>query len=252
MRTFRCRCGARIFFENTRCLCCQGEVGFLPDVLILSSIEPAADGQFSMPERGLYRKCTNYANDAVCNWMVSSRDAFCRACELNHVIPDLSQPGNRDLWVEVEKAKRRLVYGLARLGLPLRSKREDPEHGLAFDIKATVGSVGVLTGYEDGLITLNLAEADPAEREKVRQAMKERYRTLLGHFRHEVGHYYWDVLVRGTPNVAAFRDIFGDESQDYGQALKRHYEGRTRADHEAFISTYAMAHPWEDSPRRSR
>jgi hypothetical protein len=260
MRTFRCTCGARIFFENTRCLSCGRELGFLPDALTMLPLEAKTPGEFLTPG-GAYRKCANYAEHGVCNWMVpvpvpmplpipppsASSNVLCQACQLNHVIPDLSQPQNRALWGEVEKGKRRLVYTLNRLKLPLRSKHDDLEHGLAFDIKADTGSNRVLTGHEDGLITLNLAEADPAEREKMRVAMKERYRTMLGHFRHEIGHYYWDRLVRDAGHVARFREVFGDESIPYGEALKRHYSAPPAAEYaESFISAYAAAHPWED------
>jgi hypothetical protein len=250
MRTFRCVCGTRIFFENTRCLSCRRELGFLADALTLIPLEPksAGEGEFVTP-RGSYRKCANYAEEGVCNWMVplSASNTLCQACQLNHVIPDLSQPKNRALWGEVEKSKRRLVYGLNRLKLPLSSKQDDPKQGLAFDIKSDTASSRVLTGHDEGLITLNIAEADPAEREKIRVAMNERYRTMLGHFRHEIGHYYWDRLVRDTQRRATFRALFGDETANYGEALKRHYTRKAPDDYaESFITVYAAAHPWED------
>ena len=193
--------------------------------------------------------CANYVAEGVCNWMVpvASEDDLCQACDLNRVIPDLSQPGNRALWHDVEKAKRRLVYTLNGLRLPLRSKRLDPEFGLAFDIKASSGAERVITGHADGLVTLNLTEADAAERERVRLAMKERYRTLLGHFRHEVGHYYWEVLVSRTGRLEGFRAVFGDERQDYAEALRRHDADEVVGPpSESFISAYAASHPWED------
>ena len=247
MKTFRCACGARIFFENSQCLTCSRELGFLPDVLALSSLEPATQGTYTTAH-GVYAKCANYVNNAVCNWMVRpGAGRFCQACRLNHVIPDLSDPKNRALWAEVEKAKRRLVYGLDKLGLPIRSKEEDATQGLAFDIKADVGASRVLTGHEDGLITLNVAEADAPEREKVRLAMRERYRTMLGHFRHEIGHYYWDLLVRDKAELSRFRELFGDETADYAQALKRHYAPDAPVpDPDRYISSYAASHPWED------
>jgi hypothetical protein len=254
MRTFRCACGARIFFENTVCLRCGRQLGFLPDALALVALEPKADGIWvpardATLEYGEYRKCSNYVDQGVCNWMIgtASPTPLCRACDLNQVIPNLSQPENRSLWREVERAKRRLVYTLDRLHLPLRSKREDPATGLAFDIKASDGATRVITGHDEGLVTLNLAEADPAEREKMRVAMKERYRTLLGHFRHEVGHYYWEVLVRGEPALPRFREIFGDETVGYADALKAHYARKPTAGlSDAYISEYAASHPWED------
>ncbi|MDP9001443.1 MAG: putative zinc-binding peptidase [Myxococcota bacterium] len=250
MQTFWCACGTRVFFENTRCLTCWRELGFLPDVSTVSALEPTRTGTFSTGH-GDYRKCSNYVDEGVCNWMVpvSAAGHLCDACQLNHVIPNLSQPENRILWRETEKAKRRLIYGLHRLRLPLVSKQEDPKRGLAFDIKSDVGSTRVVTGHQDGLITMNLAEADAPERERVRVAMKESYRTLLGHFRHEIGHYYWDRLVRDSPNLGRFRELFGDERASYAEAINFHYSKSNSAQSdyaELFISTYAGAHPWED------
>jgi hypothetical protein len=247
MRVFDCACGARVFFDNTQCLSCGRELGFVPEELELVSF--FADGDEVETGRGRYRKCRNYAREGVCNWLVATTadGELCQACRLNHVIPDLSLPENRALWLEVEKAKRRLIYSLNQLGLPLLSKRDDAARGLSFDIKVSVGDERVLTGHADGLITLNLSEADAAEREKMRLAMKERYRTLLGHFRHEIGHYYWDRLVRDAERIADFRSVFGDESQDYTEALRRHYASAPAPDYaERFISAYAASHPWED------
>lgn len=249
MRTFRCVCKNRVFFENTRCLACKRELGFLPDHATLTGLDPAVEGVHTT-KYGQYVKCANNVEHGVCNWLVSVGDTqtLCQACRLNNVIPDLSDPANRKLWGEVERAKRRLVYSLNRLGLPLLTKAEDAERGLAFDIKASVGKTRVLTGHAEGLITLNLEEADAVTREKARVEMKERYRTLLGHFRHEVGHYYWERLVRdaGEERAQAFRSLFGDERADYSKALEEHYKSDATNWSDSFISNYAAAHPWED------
>jgi hypothetical protein len=71
---------------------------------------------------------------------------------------------------------------------------------------------------------------------------------LLGHFRHEVGHYFWDRLVATDPHqLEEFRVLFGDDRQDYGEALKRHYdEGAPANWQDTYISMYATMHPWED------
>lgn len=250
MRTFRCACGARVFFENTQCLACQRQLGFLADQLELVALAPVGDGVFETAH-GRYRKCSNYVEQGVCNWLVPADDVaaegLCSACRLNRVIPDLSQPAHHELWAEVERAKRALLYGLGRIGLPVVSKTEDPERGLAFDIKADTEDERVLTGHSEGLVTLNLREADPAIREKVRVDMKERYRTLLGHFRHEVGHYFFDRLVKDGPHLDECRALFGDERADYAAALSRHYAEPPSQDfHDAYISSYARAHPAED------
>src|SRR5208282_3245570 len=134
---------------------------------------------------------------------------------LTRVIPNLSRPGNKESWYKLEVAKRRLVYTLLALGCPVESKFEKPERGLAFEFLADPanGAPPVLTGHADGLITLNVAEADEVERERRRLRLHEPYRTLLGHFRHEVGHYYWDRLIKDRPLIDDFRERFGDEGR---------------------------------------
>jgi hypothetical protein len=181
--------------------------------------------------------------------MVDAADpeGLCLACRLNNVIPDLGDGDRRQLWAQVETAKRRLVYSLLRLGLPVVPKAADAERGLAFDIKTEQPAERVLTGHAHGIITLNASEADPVTREKVRLAMNERYRTLLGHFRHEIGHYYWERLIRDGAALARFRERFGDERADYAAALQRHYAADAPpVAPDGFISHYAAAHPWED------
>jgi hypothetical protein len=246
VRTFICGCGARIFFENTRCLTCSSALGFRPDKLVMVAFETDLGSGGELP--GGFRPCANYVDNGVCNWLVpnDSPHTLCDACRLNHTIPNLSEPGNRELWAEVESAKRRLIYGLSRLQLQVLSKLDDVKRGLSFDIMGDAGDARVLTGHSDGLITLNIEEADPAKRERNRLALKERYRTLLGHFRHEVGHYYWDRLVLEGNRLDAFRKVFGDERADYAKALEHHYEAPLADYHFRFISSYASSHPWED------
>ncbi|ONG54402.1 hypothetical protein BKE38_10430 [Pseudoroseomonas deserti] len=196
------------------------------------------------------RFCDNARHEA-CNWLVpaESEDRFCLACRHNRTIPDLSDAANLAQWRKIEVAKRRAMYSFLRLGLPLADRTQDPENGLAFDFLADApdGSQKVMTGHDNGLITLALAEADDAERTRRRTAMGEPYRTLLGHFRHESGHYFWDRLVRDGGRLEECRAVFGDDSQDYGAALQRHYDQGAPEDwQENFVSTYATAHPWED------
>jgi hypothetical protein len=152
-------------------------------------------------------------------------------------------------WRKMEVAKHRLIYALMRLGLPLPSRWEEPQHGLVFDFLADPSPHGphVLTGHDNGLITLALTEADDAERERRRTQMHEPYRTLLGHFRHEVGHYYWDRLVRDQGRLAECRAVFGDDEADYDAALKRHYaSGPPPGWQASYVSAYATTHAWED------
>jgi hypothetical protein len=255
MKLFECQhCGQLLYFENTRCERCRHVLGYLPDSAVLSALRE--DGgrwrPLAAPERP-FRFCAN-ARYAACNWLVPADgpDAFCRACRHNRTIPDLGPPAHLLRWQRLEAAKHRLVYGLIRLDLPLVSKVENAESGLAFDFLADCGATSpdapqVMTGHAGGLITINIAEADDAERERVRRDNLEPYRTLLGHFRHEVGHYYWERLVRDGLWLEAFRTLFGDERQDYGAFLQAHRDEGPAPDwQERFVSSYASAHPWED------
>lgn len=258
MKTFDCNnCGERIFFENTSCLACGGMVGFVPKHLALSAFRPEMEGHYSVigdASGKRWKKCRNYAEANVCNWMLAadSQEAYCPSCRLNEVIPDLSVGNNHAHWAKMEAAKRRLIFSLLRLRLPLLNKKDDPQRGLAYRFLADpdddfAQTRRVLTGHNGGVITINVAEADDAVRERMRLDMREVYRTLLGHFRHESGHYYWDRLVVDTGREPDFRAVFGDEREDYGASLRRHYANGPPPDwQERHITSYAAAHPWED------
>lgn len=257
MKKFFCaQCNGRVFFENSRCLVCQAELGFVTGDLAIATFQPAAPDkkQQRIGGTGLYRRCGNLKTAGACNWMIPSDapDPFCASCRLNRTIPDLSKPQNQQAWLKLETAKRRLLYSLLALGLPVASKQENPAQGLAFDFledtpPGAPGDDHVFTGHAEGLITINLDETDDPKREKARQLMGEMYRTVLGHFRHEVGHYYWDLLVRDTPQLEIFRNIFGDERADYIGALDNHYRQGPPANWlQKHVSAYAAAHPWED------
>jgi hypothetical protein len=255
MKLFSCQgCGELLYFENIRCENCGRFLGYLPDSTEITALDPVEGGEsvaLAARDRA-YKFCKNY-NFGVCNWMVSAEDeaGFCVACRHNKTIPDLSVPGNDVRWGKLEAAKHRLFYSLLRLGLPLENRLDNPEHGLAFDFLADSPETHahtVLTGHDNGLITLALKEADDLTREKVRSEMGEPYRTLLGHFRHESGHYFWDRLVAGDPAMLnSFRALFGDDQLDYDQALKKHYsEGPHAGWQNDYVSVYATTHPWED------
>ncbi len=253
MRLFECQtCGQVLFFENQHCARCGSRLGFVANEGILSAMEEAGPAWTALGAPGqAWRFCAN-AEYSVCNWLVpaSSPDRFCVACRHNRTVPNLSERASWNAWAKMELAKHRLFYTLLRLRLPTPSRVEDPQNGLVFDFLAdTDGPNGgkVMTGHDDGLITLAVAEADDAEREARRARMGEPYRTLLGHFRHEVGHFFWDRLIRDGDRIPAFRAMFGDESQDYGQALQLHYADGPPANwQQNFVSTYATSHPWED------
>lgn len=255
MKIFHCdHCQQLVFFENVRCVNCTHDLAYLPDIADIGSLEPAGEGLWRSPARGaegkVYRLCRNYRAENVCNWAVPAADPdpLCRSCRLTRVIPDLNQPGRREAWYRLEVAKRRLIYGLLGLGLPVASKTEDPENGLAFEFLAeSAEGAAVLTGHKNGVITLNVAEADDAEREKRRLQMGEPYRTLLGHFRHESGHYFWDRLIKNGSRIDRFRQHFGDERGNYAKAMEHYYQKGAPTDWPSrFVSAYASMHAWED------
>jgi hypothetical protein len=250
LQLFACQgCGSALHFENSQCLTCGRAVGYLQDRLAMSALD-GGPSQFQAlaADSASYRYCDN-AQHGVCNWLVpqESADRLCEACRHNRTIPDLSIGQNIERWAKIELAKRYVFRSLLRWRLPHPAKTEDAEKGLAFDFLSDGGQTPVLTGHDDGLITLNIAEGDDAEREKRRTSLGEPYRTLVGHFRHELGHYYWDRLVREGGRLQPFRNLFGDESADYMQALQRHYHQGPPADWaDHYISAYASSHPWED------
>lgn len=259
MKLFRCHhCNQTVFFENTHCERCGHRLGYDWRNHTLVTLESADEEKgwrwkSTGTDKREYIYCANAAHNA-CNWLVRAENAeiFCLACRLNQTIPDLTQSNYLAEWQQIETAKHRLLYSLLRLGLPVKNKTEEPEMGLAFEFLANTqnadGTVTpVTTGHDVGVITLNIVEADDAERERMRQNMHEAYRTLLGHFRHEIGHYYWMLLAKDTDWLTRFRELFGDERQDYGAALEAHYANGAPADWQAtYVSAYASAHPWED------
>lgn len=253
MRLFGCQnCGQVLFFENTHCSSCGAQLGFVPTKLELSTLKEH-DSSYSaliQPDTR-WRFCSNVGR-GVCNWLLpaSSLDQFCVACRHNRIVPNSSTPSTLQAWTKLEVAKHRLFYALLRLGLPTPNRVDQPGTGLVFDFRSDElpsGRGKVMTGHDHGLITLAVAEADDAEREARRTRLGEPYRTLIGHFRHEIGHFYWDLLIRDQDRIPAFRTVFGDESQSYGDALKHYYAHGAPTDWQNnYVSTYASAHPWED------
>jgi hypothetical protein len=254
MKIFECQnCGEPLYFENTRCESCALSLGYLPARECLSALRPEHTMLVALADPGnKYRHCTNAAH-GTCNWLIAadSSEPFCAACRHNRTIPDLGRPDTLGHWRRIEMAKHRLFYSLLRFPLSTKTKAEDPA-GLAFDFLADFTAASpttppVTTGHANGVITINIAEADDAERERRRRQMGEPYRTLLGHFRHEIAHYYWQRLISGQTKLNEFRRVFGDERTEYGQALQRYYKSGVPPDWpEHFITAYAAAHPWED------
>ena len=260
MIDFKCDCGQTLFFENTTCLGCGGRLGYDPQtrrMLCLStpgdpgSQESSQDGSQKAPHCEAGPLCRNGVDFGVCNWIVREEgEEYCLSCRLNRTIPNLLNDDRLRWWKQLEHAKRRLIFGLLQLGLPVSGKHES-EHGLAFRFiedrrsNPNVAEEHVNTGHNQGMITINVAEADDVRREIARQNTGELYRTLLGHFRHESGHYYFRLLIDSEPRLQRFRDVFGDERQDYDAALSRYYAGPRIHDPD-FISVYAQSHPLED------
>lgn len=241
MLHFQCpNCGQRLYFENSQCTHCGAVAGFDLDAVAFRQTGPGHGWRF----------CANAAEGA-CNWALpdAAPRAFCLSCRLNEIVPPVGDPVHRRRWADVEGAKRRLVYGLVRLGLPVIPRADAPD-GLAFRILVDDrhgGAGEVSMGHEHGVITIDASEADSPERESRRVELGEPIRTMLGHMRHESGHYYWDRLVGPTPWLDGFRALFGDERTDYAEAMRRHYSEGPPGDWQGrFISAYATMHPWED------
>jgi hypothetical protein len=259
VRAFTCDvCGNLLVFENSVCVVCGTSQGFSPRELRLVPV----------PDDGNRVRCANL-HLAACNWLADAPGALCLSCSLTRTRPHDGDQAGLAAFAATEQAKRRLVYQLLDLALPVVPPSQDP-NGLAFDLLSSAEEP-VITGHADGLVTIDLAEGQDAHREAMRVQMGEPYRTLLGHLRHEVGHYYWQVLVEGRcpdagrdvgrgpaeagerpwmagrDSLAQFRFRFGDETADYADALQRHYSQGPPANwNTEHVSAYATAHPWED------
>ncbi|MDH5324880.1 MAG: putative zinc-binding metallopeptidase [Gammaproteobacteria bacterium] len=256
MKRFFCQCGQEVFFDSRYCQACQLAVGYDPNKAMILSLEPGGDNTWvSTLDRTQYHLCDNGRLHGVCNGLIeaenaSSTNKLCVACSLNRTIPDLSKEGNLFHWNSIEQAKRRLIYGLLQLGLPLNAPVSAYPMGLAFDFledqrsNPNMPEEFVITGHRNGVITLNILEADEVQRAWQKQLNFERYRTVLGHLRHEAGHYYFELLVGDQQNFAA---VFGDPQLPYEKALQNYYQnGPLDGWQQSYISAYAGAHPLED------
>lgn len=254
MKLLHCsHCHALVFFENSVCVNCGHLLAFDSAQSRMIAFAATPDGSLVAQDSGTprpeLRLCQNHNETGVCNWATdaSQPSPLCPACQFTRTLPQLDKPGNLEAWAKIEAAKRAFLYDLLPLGLFPASWQQDPERGLAFDFLEDQNQKTVLTGHDSGLITLNIAEADDVERERRRSSLGEPFRSLLGHFRHESGHYFWDRLIREQDRLDAFRAAFGDEREDYGQALQRYHGGARKDNWETtYITEYASAHPWED------
>jgi hypothetical protein len=269
MRSFSCTCGNELFFDNSICMCCKHEVGWCPRCVAITDVTTGNDGAFICPRCDAKMvKCSNYASFNVCNRFVlrkegegsqgqTSAGIFCDCCRFNRIIPDLKIPGNKEKWYRLEAAKRRTLYDLNLVGLPYGNERDEIVPPLVFEFKGDpipdkrYRGMGdgqkVFTGHDCGVITINIQEADDIEREKLRVNMHEAQRSLLGHFRHEFGHYVWDVMIKGKSEPACIA-LFGDHNDPgYDVALKAYYKDGPKPNWLLnYVSAYATMHPWED------
>lgn len=252
MKTFSCTCGNRLFFDSTVCLKCQVTTGMCPDCRRVGPLVAADPDhlQCGMSDCGAFiHRCSNFAQNE-CNWCVPEANAdagaICEYCALTTVIPNLAVNGNRERWARLERAKRRVLYTLDEHGLPFRAVNPREDVVLSFKFKAD-GKQPAHTGHKKGCITINIREASDVEREKARVAFDEPKRTLVGHFRHELGHFFWDRLVKGQCEDE-FRNVFGNERNPaYSDALADYHANGPALDwQKEFVSAYATAHPWED------
>lgn len=249
MKVFQCgHCDYPLFFENNQCENCGHSSGYRYSDRKMLTFDPQSSSLISDREKIEYKYCKNMEH-GVCNWLLEKCDNhdYCPACQLNRTIPNLADKENIPNWKNLEVAKHRLIYQLQKIGLDLPSKMGN-EEGLCFDFIAKMNSADIMTGHDNGVITILLREADSVIRERTRKDMQEPYRTLIGHLRHEVGHYFWERLVSSKKEVLMeFREIFGNEKVSYGDALQAYYKnGAPKNWRESYISKYATSHPWED------
>jgi len=252
MQTFRCQCDHKLFFGSTFCLSCQETVGLCPTCRQVTALKSLGDETWQCTNQTCGQKlklCQNRVEHKACNCTVAigeADQAYCNYCRLNQVIPDLSIEGNLEKWRRLEAAKRRVLYGVESIGLPVGDPSRNDLLPLKFEFKED-DAQPVSTGHACGLITINLKEADSVKREQTRVEFGEPQRTLVGHFRHELGHYYWDMLVEPS-KLEEFRQLFGNEEDPtYADAQTAYYENGPQPDwQEQYISAYATMHPWED------
>ena len=259
MKRFYCDCGAEIFFENQHCGKCARTLGYDFYSNMMIPIEYEESEYYVSKEGTSYRLCGNWIDFNTCNWLVPRENShkLCYACRFNRTIPDqtnsgIGYPKNFFRWYRLEEAKRRLLYTLLEMKFQLTNGWDDRENGLLFDFIEDHESGGqvvkpVTTGYVSGIITINSKEADDVERVQARSALNERQRTIVGHFRHELGHYCWDKIFCQLPSANYFEHVFGEANLNYKESIDLYYKkGPPRNWHDGFISAYASSHPSED------
>lgn len=253
MKRFHCHCGQEIYFNNRQCLACGSLLAFDHNNSEFLSLQERDGGLCrALQNEGSYRLCQNRLNYGICNGAIAEKESsvFCLPCSLNKTIPDLSATENIHRWRRIEAAKSRLIYGLFALPLPVCLPNYEVTPCLHFEFledqrtNPNVPDEFISTGHQNGLVTLNILEADDILRAQQMQLSAERYRTVLGHFRHESGHFYYPAL---ASDQERFASLFGNPELAYNEALQNHYQNGAPADWaNRFISAYASSHPLED------
>jgi hypothetical protein len=240
-----------VAFEAQHCDTCRTPLGLhLPTRALV-----ALNDDGSLIDGVRWIRCTQHTT-LGCNWLAEAEQSDfergrCLADSLIRREPAADDTLAREKLVPTAGALRRLVYQLDELELPVEPYWR-VDGGLAFDLLSsyTTGEK-VIIGHAGGVITIDVVESLDDYRETLRVRLGEPYRTMLGHFRHEVGHYYQNVLVETGSGARRYLDecraLFGDEQASYADAIARHYATGAPADWaESFISEYATMHPWED------
>lgn len=259
MKKFLCQCDHEVRFEDTQCRKCTMELGFDSHTMSMVAVKPSGPNLLVTPDNRQFKPCQNGTEYGVCNWLIPKHESdhtYCFGCRFNRTVPnqgdtELSSNGNRKRWQRLEQAKKRLLYSLMSLNLPLANGWSNPQSGLLFDFIEDTEELKVTTGYANGIITINSIEADDVARISTKFALNERYRTLIGHLRHESGHYYLSLL-NPQPNTRRelerlFGNIFEFDQDSYQQALDAYYQnGPVENWPDRYISAYASSHPLED------
>ncbi|WP_404430613.1 putative zinc-binding peptidase [Microbacterium lacus] len=247
MKSYTCRvCGNALYFENSICVSCRTGLGYSRAERDIVPVDLA--GKYVDSEGWIWHVCRNLSLSG-CTWLAPLEGGQCFSCDLTRTRPqDADAPGLANFLL-AERAKRHLIVELDALGFPLVGKSEDLINGVAFDLLSS-SMQKVMIAHSDGVITIDLAESDNSHRERVRSQLDEPYRTMLGHFRHEVGHYYqWQLVERSGDSdvLARCRALFGDETADYQTSVDAHYvQGPPPDWTRNYISSYATMHPYED------
>lgn len=256
MKPLFCSCGQAVFCDNTDCITCGRILAYEPLQRQMLSLQSGANGEWVDDNGAAYVLCRNRSNHQICNGAVAQSasdqaDALCSTCRLNLIVPIVQKrPQNLLAWQRLEAAKRRMISGLTQLGLQPQRAETNSAGPMRFEFMEDKRSHPdvlehfVSTGHKNGVITINIMEADEVGRVQQRELNGERYRTLLGHFRHEAGHYFYLQLVTDS---ASFRKLFGDPNVDYATAMGDYYQSGPPANwHNDYISAYASSHAMED------